>query len=91
MEIKDFNQFKKIINTTFKQVVKNSSELKNLKQEMEKEPKQIYTKKELAIYCSKSEKTIDRWRTKGLKCMQKGRNGSVFFKISELEKFLNKR
>ena len=91
MQTKDINQFKKISNTTFKQVVKINSEIRALKKEMEKEPKQIYTKKEIALYCGKSEKTIDRWRKEGLKCMQKGRNGSVFFKISELEKFLNKR
>lgn len=91
MQTKDFNQFKKISNTTFKQVVKINSEIRALKKEMEKEPKEIYTKEEMAFYCSVSKKTIDRWRNNGLKFMQKGRNGKVFFKVKDVESFLNKR
>jgi len=91
MQTKDFNQIKKISNTTFKQVVKINSEIRALKKEMEKEPKEIYTKEEIAFYCNVSEKTIDRWRRKGLKYMQNGRNGKVLFKLKEVNNFLNKR
>lgn len=91
MQTKDINQFKKISNATLKTIVKVDSEIRALKKEMEKKPKEIYTKKEIALYCNVSVKTIDRWRHNGLKCMQKGRNGKVLFKIKDVDNFLNKR
>lgn len=91
MQTKDINQFKKISNATLKTIVKVDSEIRALKKEMEKEPKEIYTKEEIAFYCNVTEKTIDRWRRKGLKYMQNGRNGKVLFKLKEVNNFLNKK
>lgn len=84
----DIEQFKKINNSTFKQVVKLGTELKEIKHELAKPKKEIFTKKEIAELYGISERTIDRYRGQGLKCLQSGRNGKVLFKMEEVEKYL---
>lgn len=84
----DIKQFKKINNSTFKQVVKLGTELKEIKIELAKPKKEFFTKKEIAEIFNISERTIDRYRGQGLKFLQSGRNGKVLFKIEEVEKYL---
>lgn len=84
----EIKQFKKINNSTFKQVVKLGTELKQIRHEMAKPKKEFFTKKEIAKMCGVSERTIDRYRGQGLKCLQSGRNGKVLFKVEEVEKYL---
>lgn len=84
----NIKQFKKINNSTFKQVVKLGTELKEIKHELAKPKKEIFTKKEIAGLYGISERTIDRYRGQGLKCLQSGRNGKVLFKIEHMDKFL---
>ncbi len=79
---------RQLIGKMLKESVKIKTELKDITLEMAKPKKEVYTKKEIAEIFNVSERTIDRWRGLGLKCLQSGRNGKVLFKIDDVNNFL---
>jgi len=59
-----------------------------MKESLENENKQIFTKEELAKYLNCNLSTIDNWTKKGLLTSYYA-NGRVYYKMSDIELALN--